>query len=87
VEFYVPPSRILRALWNVYTRYGLPALGRLASREWAEVGRFLSSNIPAFYERRPLERLCAEWRQAGIGGVQARPMSFGAGVVMWGSRD
>jgi demethylmenaquinone methyltransferase / 2-methoxy-6-polyprenyl-1,4-benzoquinol methylase len=87
VEFYVPQSRPLRALWNVYTRYGLPALGRLASREWAAVGRFLSHNIPEFYERRPLDRLCQEWQEAGIGRVQARPMSFGAGVVIWGKRD
>jgi demethylmenaquinone methyltransferase/2-methoxy-6-polyprenyl-1,4-benzoquinol methylase len=87
LEFYVPQSRRLRALWNVYTRYGLPALGRLASREWAEVGRFLSHSIPEFYEQRPLERLCDEWREAGIGHVRARPMSLGAGVVIWGKRD
>jgi demethylmenaquinone methyltransferase / 2-methoxy-6-polyprenyl-1,4-benzoquinol methylase len=87
VEFYVPQSRPLRGLWNAYTRYGLPALGRLASREWADVGRFLSHNIPEFYERRPLERLCQEWREAGIANVRARPMSFGAGVIVWGKRD
>jgi demethylmenaquinone methyltransferase / 2-methoxy-6-polyprenyl-1,4-benzoquinol methylase len=87
VEFYVPQSRLLRSLWNVYTRYGLPVLGRLASREWAEVGRFLSNSIPEFYERHPLEQLCREWREAGIGGVQARSMSFGAGVIVWGRRD
>jgi demethylmenaquinone methyltransferase/2-methoxy-6-polyprenyl-1,4-benzoquinol methylase len=87
VEFYVPESPSLRALWGLYTSYGLPVLGRLASREWAEVGRFLSQSIPSFYERRPLERLCAEWREAGIDHVQARPMSFGAGVVIWGRRD
>ena len=87
VEFYVPPSPPLHGLWRVYTRYGLSALGRLASREWAEVGRFLSHSIPDFYARHPLERLCAEWEAAGIAHVQARPMSFGAGVVIWGKRD
>ena len=87
VEFYVPTRPWLRSLWGVYTKHGLPALGRIASREWAEVGRFLSHSIPEFYERRPLERLCAEWREAGIRGVQARPMSFGAGVIIWGNRD
>jgi demethylmenaquinone methyltransferase/2-methoxy-6-polyprenyl-1,4-benzoquinol methylase len=86
-EFYVPPSPRLRALWNIYVRYGLPALGRLASSEWAAVGRFLSHNIPEFYEHHPLDQLCQEWREAGIGGVTVRPMSFGAGVVMWGTRD
>jgi demethylmenaquinone methyltransferase / 2-methoxy-6-polyprenyl-1,4-benzoquinol methylase len=87
LEFHVPSSPALRALWAVYARYGLPTLGRLASREWAEVGRFLSVSIPEFYERHPLEQLCAEWRAAGIGRVCARPMSLGAGVVMWGTRD
>jgi hypothetical protein len=33
VEFAVPPSRLSRALWIVYTRVGLPALGRVVSRE------------------------------------------------------
>jgi demethylmenaquinone methyltransferase/2-methoxy-6-polyprenyl-1,4-benzoquinol methylase len=87
VEFYVPPGRWSRPLWDAYTRYGLPVLGRLASREWSEIGRFLSRSIPEFYERRPLERLCREWREAGIDLVQARPMSFGAGIVIWGRRN
>jgi demethylmenaquinone methyltransferase / 2-methoxy-6-polyprenyl-1,4-benzoquinol methylase len=86
LEFHVPSAPVLRALWNRYTRYGLPALGRLASRDWAAVGRFLADDIPAFYERCPLERQREEWRAAGIDGVQARPMSLGAGVVMWGAR-
>jgi demethylmenaquinone methyltransferase/2-methoxy-6-polyprenyl-1,4-benzoquinol methylase len=86
-EFYVPSSPVLRALWKTYTRYGLPALGRIASREWAGVGRFLARDIPEFYERRPLERLCAEWEDAGIEGVEARTMSLGTGVVMWGAGD
>ena len=87
IEFYVPPSPSLRRLWRLYTRHGLPALGRLASRDWAEVGRFLSRSIPEFYECHPLEQICAEWRAAGVADVQARPMSFGAGVVIWGRHD
>jgi demethylmenaquinone methyltransferase/2-methoxy-6-polyprenyl-1,4-benzoquinol methylase len=86
LEFFVPPSPPLRALWRIYTRYGLPALGRIASREWAEVGRFLARSIPAHYERHPLPEICAQWRAAGIESVEARPMSFGAGVVMRGRR-
>jgi demethylmenaquinone methyltransferase/2-methoxy-6-polyprenyl-1,4-benzoquinol methylase len=86
-DFHVPRSAAPRKLWSIYTRLGLPALGRLASREWSDVGRFLSQNIPEFYEEHPLERLCAEWRAAGIADVHARPMSFGAGVVNWGKRD
>jgi demethylmenaquinone methyltransferase/2-methoxy-6-polyprenyl-1,4-benzoquinol methylase len=87
LEFFVPRSPPLRALWRVYTRVGLPLLGRLVSREWAEVGRFLARSIPGYYERYPLTELCEQWRAAGIGSVTARPMSLGAGVVMWGKRN
>src|SRR3954451_9100972 len=77
LEFFVPPSPPLRALWRIYARFGLPALGRLASREWAEVGRFLAHNIPEHSEPYPLARLCDQWRAAGIEPVHARTMSFG----------
>jgi demethylmenaquinone methyltransferase/2-methoxy-6-polyprenyl-1,4-benzoquinol methylase len=87
LEFFVPPSPVPRALWRAYTRFGLPALGRLASREWAEVGRFLATSIPEHYARYPLTELCDQWRAAGIGSVSARVMSFGAGVVMSGRRE
>jgi demethylmenaquinone methyltransferase/2-methoxy-6-polyprenyl-1,4-benzoquinol methylase len=86
VEFGVPPGRVWRALWTAYVRIGLPALGRLVSREWQETGTFLSRSIPEFYAHRSLADLAALWEQAGIAGVQLRPMSFGAGVVMWGTR-
>jgi demethylmenaquinone methyltransferase/2-methoxy-6-polyprenyl-1,4-benzoquinol methylase len=87
VEFGVPPQPALRAAWHLYTRFGLPPLGRLVSRHWYEVGRFLGPSISGFYDRVPLERLAGMWRDAGIGAVGLRRMSFGAGVVMWGTRD
>jgi demethylmenaquinone methyltransferase/2-methoxy-6-polyprenyl-1,4-benzoquinol methylase len=86
VEFAVPPSRLWRALWIMYTRVGLPALGRVVSREWAETGRFLARSIPEFYARHPLEQLVALWSEAGIGSVSVRRMSLGGGVVMCGTR-
>jgi demethylmenaquinone methyltransferase/2-methoxy-6-polyprenyl-1,4-benzoquinol methylase len=87
LEFHVPARRPARWLWRLYTSHGLPLVGRLASREWAELGPFLSHSIPEFYEWHPLETLCGEWREAGIDRVTARQMSFGAGVVIWGKRD
>jgi demethylmenaquinone methyltransferase/2-methoxy-6-polyprenyl-1,4-benzoquinol methylase len=86
LEFAVPQSRLWRALWMVYTRAGLPALGRLVSRQWAETGRFLARSIPEFYARHPLEELVALWAKAGICTVQVRRMSLGGGVVMWGTK-
>ncbi|MGA9875478.1 MAG: class I SAM-dependent methyltransferase [Solirubrobacteraceae bacterium] len=86
LEFAVPSRTVWRAAWRLYTRVGLPALGRLVSREWAHTGRFLADSIPDFYERYPLPRVVELWEQAGIVDVQARPMSLGGGVVMWGTK-
>jgi demethylmenaquinone methyltransferase / 2-methoxy-6-polyprenyl-1,4-benzoquinol methylase len=87
LEFGVPPSPVLRALWSLYTRVGLPALGRLVSQEWRETGSFLARNIPAFYATCPLEQQLRFWSEAGMTSIRLRRMSFGAGVVIWGTRD
>jgi len=85
VEFGVPEQPALRAAWRLYTRVGLPALGRVVSPAWSEVGRFLGPSIEQFHAREP--DLPGLWRAAGIGDVHERSMSFGAGLVMWGVRD
>jgi demethylmenaquinone methyltransferase/2-methoxy-6-polyprenyl-1,4-benzoquinol methylase len=82
VEFGVPARPLLRALWRLYTRIAMPALGRLLSRDWQEVGRFLGPSIEGFYERYPLPRVVELWEQAGFADVGVRRMSFGAGLVM-----
>jgi demethylmenaquinone methyltransferase/2-methoxy-6-polyprenyl-1,4-benzoquinol methylase len=84
IEFGVPGQPALRALWRLHTRVGLPLLGRLVSRSWFEVGRFLGPNIEAFYAAEP--DLGAVWRAAGIDDVREQRLSFGAGLVMWGVR-
>jgi demethylmenaquinone methyltransferase / 2-methoxy-6-polyprenyl-1,4-benzoquinol methylase len=85
LEFGVPHSTPLKALWRVHTRVGLPLLGRLVSKAWYEVGRFLGPNIEQFHAAHPdLPQL---WNDAGIHQVTKRRMSFGAGLVMWGVRD
>lgn len=84
LEFCVPRGVWLWP-WQLYTRVGLPALGRLASRQWFEVGRFLGPSIEGFYESYPLQRQLEMWEGAGIGGVTARRMSLGGGVVIWGT--
>jgi demethylmenaquinone methyltransferase/2-methoxy-6-polyprenyl-1,4-benzoquinol methylase len=85
VEFGVPGSPPLRALWRVHTRLGLPLLGRLVSSAWFRVGRFLGPNIEEFHALEP--DLPGLWRAAGITDVHMRPMSFGAGLVAWGVRN
>jgi len=87
LEFAVPDVPLWRALWQAYMRVGLPALGRLVSREWAETGRFLARSIPDFYEHHPIGQLVEMWRGAGIGNLQVKPMSLGGGLVMWGTKQ
>ena len=87
VEFGVPRSLLARWLWRVHTRAGLPALGRLASGAWVEVGRFLGPSIEGFWAAHPDGALVELWRRAGIAEVRRRTMSFGAGIVMIGVRD
>jgi demethylmenaquinone methyltransferase / 2-methoxy-6-polyprenyl-1,4-benzoquinol methylase len=86
LEFMLPPNRVARSLWCLYTRVGLPTLGRLISRDWQEVGRFLGPSITDLYQRLPLERQLELWRAAGIASVEAKVMSLGGGVVIWGTR-
>ena len=87
LEFGLPEPPLWRPLWRLYTRIGLPSLGRLFGRDWYEVGRFLGPSIEALYERWPLERQLELWQGAGISRVRQRRMSLGGGVVTWGVRD
>ncbi len=82
LEFGVPPWPPAYWAWRLYTAVGLPALGRLASREWAQVGRFLGPSIRGYYARHPLDAIVGYWRQAGLEDVRVRRMSLGGGVVM-----
>jgi demethylmenaquinone methyltransferase/2-methoxy-6-polyprenyl-1,4-benzoquinol methylase len=85
VEFGVPGDRRLRGLWRIYTRAGLPLIGRAVSRDWYDVGRFLGPDIERFHAAEP--DLAALWRDAGIVDVDRRDLSFGAGIVVTGVRD
>ncbi len=87
LEFHVPGSTAARALWTIYTRAVLPLVGRVVSKAWYEVGRFLGPSISGFYRRLPLPSQLELWRQAGIPDVQARIMSLGGGVVIWGRKE
>jgi demethylmenaquinone methyltransferase/2-methoxy-6-polyprenyl-1,4-benzoquinol methylase len=85
VEFGVPSNPILRGLWRVHTRVGLPLLGRLVSRSWVEVGHFLGPSVEQLYTDEP--DLAKLWEAAGITNVRQRRMSFGAGMVVAGVRN
>jgi demethylmenaquinone methyltransferase / 2-methoxy-6-polyprenyl-1,4-benzoquinol methylase len=86
LDFGVPPLAPARAAWRAYTAVGLPVLGRLASREWSAVGRFLGPSIRGFYARHPVERIVGYWRAAGLIDVTVRRMSLGGGIVISATR-
>jgi demethylmenaquinone methyltransferase/2-methoxy-6-polyprenyl-1,4-benzoquinol methylase len=85
LEFGVPTGA-WHPLWWCYTRAVLPLAGRISSRAWFEVGRFLGPSISGYERRYPLDDQLAMWRDAGIAPVRARRMSLGGGVVIWGTR-
>ena len=86
LEFGVPTRLPARVAWRFYTAIGLPTLGRLASREWGEVGRFLGPSIRAFYESHPVERVVDYWHEAGLQNVTVRRMSLGGGIIMFATK-
>lgn len=86
LEFGVPPARVWRGAWWLYTRAVLPLAGRLVSREWFDVGRFLGPSISSYVQRYPLEEQLRIWRTAGVHVAGVRRMSLGGGVVIWGVR-
>jgi demethylmenaquinone methyltransferase/2-methoxy-6-polyprenyl-1,4-benzoquinol methylase len=86
LDFGVPPGPAPRALWNLYVGVGLPTLGRLISPGWHEVGRFLGGSIRRFHAEWPPERLLGAFRDAGFESANARRLSLGGCLVLWGRR-
>jgi demethylmenaquinone methyltransferase/2-methoxy-6-polyprenyl-1,4-benzoquinol methylase len=87
LEFGVPPNPFWHRCWWVYTRLAMPIIGRLASREWYEVGRFLGPSIDDFWRRYPLAAQERLWSDAGLSPMRWRRMSFGGVVVSWAVRE
>ncbi|GIU93994.1 MAG: demethylmenaquinone methyltransferase [Gaiellaceae bacterium] len=80
------PNPLVRPLWRIYVDLCLPAVGRIVGRGWSEVGSFLGRSIRSFWDAYPLERQLELWQRAGIADVEARRLSLGGGVVIWGVR-
>ncbi len=87
MEFGVPPRALPRAAWHLYTGLLLPAAGMVVGgRGWWRAGRFLYRSIPDLYRRHPVPQLLQMHRDAGLEDVRIRRLSFGGGVVIWGTR-
>jgi demethylmenaquinone methyltransferase/2-methoxy-6-polyprenyl-1,4-benzoquinol methylase len=85
LEFGVP-SGPYHPLWWTYTRLVMPAVGRVVSRPWYDVGRFLGPSISSFYDHHPLTEQVLMWKAAGIEDLQVSEMSFKGAVVIWGRK-
>ena len=85
LEFGLPRG-IWRPLWELYVRVGLPASGAVVSPGWGGVGRFLGPSIRDFWRDWPEPRLLDAWREAGLAEVEARRLSVGGGIIVWGTR-
>ena len=85
LEFGLPRG-VWRPLWELYVRVGLPVSGAVVSPGWGGVGRFLGPSIRDFWRDWPEPRLLDAWRHAGIAEVDARRLSLGGGIVVWGTR-
>ena len=87
LEFFVPQSPVLRALWLMHTRLVLPSVTRFLSAAWREVGAFLGPSISAFYRRHTLDDLSQMWVGAGMRNVQTEVLSLGGAVATWGQKE
>jgi demethylmenaquinone methyltransferase/2-methoxy-6-polyprenyl-1,4-benzoquinol methylase len=86
LDFAVPRG-IWYPLWQLYTAVGLPLGGALLSPAWRRVGSFLGPSIRGFYHRWPEERLLQLWRESGFPGAQAKRLSLGGAIVIWGTKQ
>jgi len=76
------PRGMAGSMWNLYTRFVLPAAGKLIAPGWRDVGTFLGPSIEEFAHRWPLNRLVEAWQAVGLADTRIREMSLGGGLVM-----
>ncbi len=84
LEFHVPDYAVWRAAWLLYTRFVMPGIGLVVSREWYRAGRFVGPSICRFWRAYPLRQQLRMWQEAGIERVRYRTISLGGAIVMHG---
>jgi demethylmenaquinone methyltransferase/2-methoxy-6-polyprenyl-1,4-benzoquinol methylase len=83
LEFALPANRALRALYLLYFRRVLPAIGRLLSPRGAAY-RYLPASVVGFPQRRGfLERMAA----AGFGDLSSRDLAAGVVCLYQGAKE
>jgi demethylmenaquinone methyltransferase/2-methoxy-6-polyprenyl-1,4-benzoquinol methylase len=83
---FAVPRGVFYPLWRVHTDLVLRMGGALLSPGWRRAGAFLGGSIRDFYQRWPEESIVRLWRESGFPDVQAKRLSLGGALVMWGTR-
>lgn len=86
LDFSVPRG-LAYPLWRMHTDVALPLGVALLSPSWRRVGRFLGPSIRQFDQRWPQHRLLDLWRECGFPDVQAKRLSLGGALVVWGTKS
>jgi demethylmenaquinone methyltransferase/2-methoxy-6-polyprenyl-1,4-benzoquinol methylase len=82
LEFSTPPSAVIRTAYNAYSRYALPAIGRLVSGH-ATAYQYLPDSVANFPDA---DALADRLRRAGFGDVTYRLLTFGVAAIHAGAR-
>lgn len=86
LEFGVPPALLPRIGWRVVTGVVGPLAGRAMSPGWGHAMSYLRRSIPEFWARHPMAEVVDMHRAAGIEDLRVKRLTFGAAVVIWGTR-
>jgi demethylmenaquinone methyltransferase/2-methoxy-6-polyprenyl-1,4-benzoquinol methylase len=83
---FAVPRGVFYPLWRLHTDLVLRVGGALLSPGWRRAGAFLGGSIRDFYRRWPEESIIRLWRECGFADVQAKRLSLGGALVMWGTK-
>jgi len=83
---FAVPRGVFYPLWRLHTDVVLRLGGALISRGWGRAGAFLGGSIRDFYRRWPEERIVQAWRECGFPDAQAKRLSVGGALIMWGTK-
>jgi len=86
LEFGIPETSWIKALWLIYNKVVMPVMTIPVSRGWHRVGCFLGPSISDFCKRYPVDRIAAIWRENGFPVVEIKHLLGGAAIVMWGTK-
>jgi demethylmenaquinone methyltransferase/2-methoxy-6-polyprenyl-1,4-benzoquinol methylase len=86
LEFGIPKTLWVRALWLIYNRVVMPVMTMPVSRGWHRMGCFLGPSVSGFCQRYPVDRIAAIWRENGLPAVEIKHLLRGVTIVMWGTK-